>query len=199
MDRMKRARASAYAGAFALGAHALAAWLCGLAFPGYSHREHPLALLGAVGAPHATWFNGFAFVLPGLLAATAMWRYRATMPAGAPWPLRIAAQLGMLGAVAFAGQGLARLDPGDIGAPANALHALAWTFWWLATAACAALLARAAPAAPMRRVALAVAALLPFLALMHWAGAMAAVAPRASFLLWLAWIAALPRLNRGGA
>lgn len=199
MERMKRAGFASFAGVAALLSHALAAWLCGLAMPGYSHRQHPLALLGAVGMPHPAWFNMFGFVLPGLLVASAMWRYRSGMAADARWPLRIAAQLGVLGAMAFAGQGLAQLDPDDIGATANALHALAWTLWWIATGACAALLARAAATSSMRRAALAIAVVVPLLALMHWAGAMAAIAPRASYLLWLGWIACWPRLNRGAA
>lgn len=194
-----RGPALAHIAMVALPLHALAAWLCGLASPGYSHREHPLALLGATGAPEAAWFNAFGFVLPGLLAALAMWRERATMPADAGWPRRIAARLGMLGGIAFAGQGVFPLDPADIGAPANALHALAWTLWWIATAASAVAFARAAPTSRMRRASFAIAILVPAFALVHWAGALAAVAPRASFLVWLAWAAALPRLNRDAA
>ena len=199
MERMKRAGFATFAGLAALLSHALAAWLCGLAMPGYSHREHPLALLGAVGVPHPAWFNVFGFVLPGVLAAMAMWRFRSGMAADARWPLRIAAQLGVLGALAFAAQGCVPLDPGDIGAPTNALHALAWTLWWLSTSACAALLVRAANTRALRLAACAVVLLVPFLALMHWAGAMAAIAPRASYLLWLGWIACWPRLSRGAA
>ena len=43
----------------------------GLALPGYSQIAHPVAVLGAMGVPHALGFNLLGFVLPGALAATA--------------------------------------------------------------------------------------------------------------------------------
>lgn len=186
----------AIAGACALLLFIAAVAVFGELLDGYSHREFPLALLGAQGVPRALAFNLCAFVVPGALAAVAMWRLRSGLPAGARWQARIGAQLMSLAAIAFAAQGLLPLDPNDVGAASNALHALAWTLWWIASASGAALLAWAAPVRRMRVLAAIVAVCVPLLALPPWPGALAAFAPRAAFVAWLLWVALAPRLSR---
>ena len=61
-------RGSILPGALALAFHLGAAIVFALLLDGYSHREFPLALLGAEGVPRALAFNLCAFVLPGMLA-----------------------------------------------------------------------------------------------------------------------------------
>lgn len=189
-------RGSHLIGGVALALHLGAAIVFALLLDGYSHREFPLALLGAEGVPRALAFNLSAFVLPGALAAVAMWRLRSALPADARWPARIGIQLMTLAGLAFAAQGLLPLDPGDVGAVSNALHALAWTLWWIAGASGALLLAWAAPARGLRAISLAVAVCVPLLALPPWPGALAAYAPRAAFVAWLSWVALSARLSR---
>ena len=156
----------------------------GLANPDYAQSLHPVALLGARGEPHALAFDLFAFVLPGLLLA-----WRAVDLRGAwresGWRARIAAQLGLLSALAFAAQGLLPLDPTDLLAPASRLHATAWTLWWVAFVPGALLLARARR--ERRMAGLAVALLLPACALFGAAVVPAALAQRVAYLLWFAW------------
>lgn len=192
-------RGSHFIGAIALALHLCAAVVFALLLDGYSHREFPLALLGAEGVPRALAFNLCAFVLPGVLAAVAMWRLRSSLPAGARWPARIGIQLMTLAGLAFAAQGLLPLDPSDVGAASNALHALAWTLWWIAGASGALLLAWAAPARGLRMISVAMAIAVPLLALPPWPGALAAFAPRAAFVAWLLWVALAPRLSRVSA
>jgi hypothetical membrane protein len=192
-------RGSMLPGALALVLHLAAIVAFGLLLDGYSHREFPLALLGAQGVPRALAFNLCAFVLPGMLAMLAMWRLRSALPTDARWPARIGVQLMMLSAIAFAAQGLLPLDPSDVGSASNAVHALAWTLWWIAGASGAALLAWAAPERSLRMFATVVAAAVPLLALLPWPGALAAFAPRAAFVAWLLWVALAPRLNRASA
>lgn len=178
-----------FAGGVGLSLFLLAAVFAGLRLEGYSHRLHPLALLGADGVPGATAFNLFAFVVPGLLAAWSMWRLRSSLPAPAAWRDRIAAQCLLLSALAFAAQGVFPLDPDDPAAGANDLHALAWTLWWLAFAVAGLLgLSKAALRGEGRAVA-AVAVTVMLLALLRWPGALAALAPRLAMLVWLGWIA----------
>ncbi len=127
-----------------LGRHA--AWLAavcwllaalgfGAAFDGHSHLQHPVALLGARGVPHAAGFNLLGFVLPGLLAAWAAVALRGRLPDDANWSARIGARLLMLSALAFAAQGVWPLDPADLDGPISQWHATAWTLWWIASAA----------------------------------------------------------------
>lgn len=164
-----------------------AATICGAMLDGYSHREHPLALLGAVGVPGALAFNVFAFVLPGLLLAVGFWAMRSALPATAVWRARIGTQLATLSALAFAAQGLFPLDPDNLGGQANALHALAWTVWWIAFAAAGALLAASGPSRGFRRATLAASIAVLALALPSWPGAVAAAAPRLAFVVWFVW------------
>ncbi|HEY1138019.1 MAG TPA: DUF998 domain-containing protein [Xanthomonadaceae bacterium] len=189
-------RGSILPGALALAFHLGAAIVFALLLDGYSHREFPLALLGAEGVPRALSFNLCAFVLPGMLAVVAMWRLRSALPADARWPARIGTQLMTLAGIAFAAQGLLPLDPDDVGAASNGLHALAWTLWWIAGTSGAALLAWTAPARPVRVLAAVVAVAVPLLALPPWPGPLAAFAPRAAFVAWLLWVALAPRFSR---
>lgn len=189
-------RESILPGAVALALHLAAAVVFARLLDGYSHREFPLALLGAEGVPRALAFNLCAFVLPGALTTAAMWRLRSALPAAARWPARIGVQLMTLAGIAFAAQGVLPLDPGDVGAPSNAAHALAWTVWWIAGTSGAVLLAWCAPGPHSRVVAAAVAVAIPILALPPWPGALAAFAPRAAFIAWLLWVALSPRLSR---
>lgn len=183
-------------GAVALALHLAVVVVFALLLDGYSHREFPLALLGARNVPRALAFNLCAFVLPGALSAMAMWRLRSALPAAARWPARIGAQLMTLAGIAFAAQGVLPLDPGDVGAQANAAHALSWTVWWIAGTSGAVLLAWAAPTGRLRALAAVVAVAIPALALPPWPGALAAFAPRAAFVAWLLWVALSPRLSR---
>ena len=189
-------RGSNLLGVVALALHLGAAVVFALLLDGYAHREFPLALLGAQGVPRALAFNLCAFVVPGALAATALWRLRSALPADARWSARIGLQLMTLAGIAFAAQGLLPLDPSDVGAASNALHALAWTLWWIAATSGALLLAWAAPARGLRVISVVVALCVPLLALPPWPGALAAFAPRAAFVAWLLWIAFAPRLSR---
>jgi hypothetical membrane protein len=182
------------AGPLALAIFLAAAVVCGAMLDGYSHREHPLALLGAAGIPGASAFNVFAFVLPGLAVAAALWAMRSALPATAGWRARIGTQLAVLSALAFAAQGLLPLNADDPGGQANALHALAWTLWWIAFAAAGALLASGGPTRGFRWAAAVSTVVVLALALPPWPGAMAAFAPRLAFVAWFVWVAAAPRL-----
>lgn len=178
-----------YGGVAAWSLFLAAAVIAGLRLDGYSHRLHPLALLGAEGVPGATAFNIFAFIVPGGLAAWSMWRLRSSLRMPVAWRDRIAAQCLLLSALAFAAQGVFPLDADDPAAHANDLHALAWTLWWLAFAV-AGLLGLAKPALRREgRVIAVVAVVVLALALVRWPGALGALAPRVAMLVWLVWIA----------
>lgn len=182
MDRSRK-----FCGPVALVLFVAATTVAGAMLDGYSHREHPLALLGAVGMPGALAFNVFAFVLPGLLLAVGFWTMRSALPATANWRARIGTQLAVLSALAFAAQGLFPLDPDNLGGQANALHALAWTVWWIAFAAAGALLAASAPSRGFRRATVLLLIATLALALLPWPGSMAAIAPRLAYVIWFAW------------
>lgn len=176
-----------FCGPAALVSFVAAATICSAMLDGYSHREHPLALLGAIGVPGASAFNVFAFVLPGLLLTVSFGAMRSALPAIANWRARIGTQLATLSALAFATQGLLPLDPDNLGSQANALHALAWTVWWIAFAAAGVLLAASGPSRGFRRATLAASIAVLTLALPPWPGAMAAFAPRLAFVVWFVW------------
>lgn len=180
-------RYTRFCGPAALVLFVAATTICGAMLDGYSHREHPLALLGATGVPGALAFNAFAFVLPGLTVALMFWTIRSALPATANWRARIGTQLATLSALAFAAQGLFPLDPDNLGGQANALHALAWTVWWIAFAAAGALLAASGPSRGLRRATAVLLIATLALALLPWPGAMAAIAPRLAFVVWFAW------------
>lgn len=167
-----------------------AAVFSGAALEGYSHREYPLAYLGADGIPGAFAFNAFAFAIPGTLAFVVLLALRASLPAEASWRARIGARLAMLSALGFAAQGLLPLQPDQVDAAVNGFHASAWMLWLLACVSGAALLASGVRGATFACAVVAV--LVPVAALMPWSGALVAIAPRLAFLVWLLWIAALP-------
>lgn len=188
MKTERRNRYARFCGLAAPGLFVVAATICGAMLEGYSHREHPLALLGAVGVPRALAFNVFAYVLPGLSVAVVFWTMRSVLPATAGWPLRIGTQLAALSALSFAAQGLLPLDPDDPAGQANALHALAWTVWWIAFAAAGVLLTFGGPSRGFGwATAVSLVATLA-LALPPWPGAMAAFAPRLAFVVWFVWV-----------
>jgi hypothetical membrane protein len=124
----------------------LALFAFGAAIGGYSHIDHPVALLGARGMPRALAFNLLVFVVPGLLAAVVSLRLRARLPAQSGWmgwAGGIGATLLLLSALAFAAQGLLPLDPADLDGPVSQWHAASWTLWWIAFVPAAGLLALA--------------------------------------------------------
>lgn len=181
-----------------IGRHA--AWLaalCGLlaalgfgaALEGYSHAQHPLALLGARGLPRAPAFNLSGFVIPGVLAAAAAISLRARLPGDAGWPARIGAWLLLLSALAFAGQGLLPLDPDDLDGPVSQRHATSWALWWITSTAGALLIAGGLLRRPGWRTfawaALVASVLIVVLALSLPGTWPAGVAPRIAFGAWL--------------
>jgi hypothetical protein len=108
----------------------------GMALDGFSHRVHPLAVLGARGVPNGAAYSVVGLLLPGVLAAFA------TAGVAARWEHagwigrvgRIGMTMCMLSAIAFAAQGVFRIDIDDArmvdwGAR---LHASAWSTWWIA-------------------------------------------------------------------
>jgi len=120
----------------ALLTFAVAAAGFGLALDGYSHRLHPLALLGARGVPNGAAYGVVGLLLPGLLAAAA------TAGVASRWERagwigrvgRIGMTMCVLSAIAFAAQGVFRIDVEDarmVGWGAR-LHASAWSTWWIA-------------------------------------------------------------------
>lgn len=169
----------------------LAAALAAQAIDGYSHLRHPLALLGALQAPHARAFGAFAFVVPGLVGAWIALDLRAHLPAQASLPTRIGAQLVLLAALAFAAQGLLPLDLDEIDSGRSRYHATAWLLWALAFPLGAVLLAAGTRAlAGWRRFAVASVAAAVLLVVCGflasgWIGA--AIAQRLACAAWLGW------------
>lgn len=186
------------AGALAAISALLAAVFAGALLDGYSHRDFPLAYLGAEGVPGAGAFNLFAFLLPGLLAFAVAWRLRAGLPVQAPWRARIGARLIALAALGYAAQGLLPLRPEDLGATVNGLHASAWMLWWIAFVPGAALLALGGGSRAFALASACAACLVAVLVLPPWGGAMTAIAPRLAFLVWLLWTACAPALAGRG-
>ncbi len=172
----------------------------GSALEGYSQTLHPIALLGAQGIAHAPVFNLVGFVLPGLLLAFVGWRLREAQSANAPWSLRIGAWLVMLSALAFAMQGVLRLDPQDLEAVVSRLHASVWTLWWVAFAAGAILIAigrwRGSDSPLPAWTGVLAATVLVMLALLGPLVMPAAIAQRAAFTVWFLWWLALARAAR---
>lgn len=160
---------------------------------GFSHRTHPLAWLGAGGVPRAMLFNLCTFVLPGVLAAVALWPLRPALPHGMRWSARIGAQMVVLSALAFAAQGVLPLDLENPDGTAGGLHAVAWTAWWLAFSAGALALAWGLQrTATMRRGFVAITALaglvIPMLAVLAPLWMPNALAQRMAFVLWFVWV-----------
>ena len=181
-----------FAGRAALPVFATVALACG-ALPavratGFTQSRHPLAWLGAIGMPAATWFNLLGFGLCGLLAAIALWPLRASLPSPARWTARIGTQALWLSALAFAAQGAWPLDPRQPDGLATGLHGIAWTSWWLAIGV-GGLLRATAPGVPARGVMFIAAVLVPAVAVAGGWVVPPALAERFAFGLWLAWIA----------
>lgn len=125
-------RCDPWLGAVGAGLFILAVIGFGAALPGYLPLGHPVALLGALGVPHALAFNVLGFVLPGLIAVVVALRLLARVPRTAPWSLRVGGQMLLLSGLAFAAMGLLPLDASDIESPASQYHASAWMVWVLA-------------------------------------------------------------------
>jgi len=124
-----------HAGWLAAACCALAVLGFAAALPEFSHAQHPLGLLGAAGVPGAALFNVLGFVVPGLLAAWVFVRLRARLPVGAARWAGIGCWMLALSALAFAAQGVWRLDPSDLDGPVSQRHATMWLMWWLVFAA----------------------------------------------------------------
>lgn len=176
----------------------LAALLCLLAvlgfaalLEGYSHSQHPPAVLGASAVPHATAFNVLAFVVPGLLVAALSSRLRGQLPVAAGIAARVGVQTIVLSALAFAAQGVLPLDLQDMDGPVSGRHAAAWMLWWIAFAAGGLLLAfglRRHPGwKPVARAVTVAAIAVPLLALVLPYLLPAGIAQRAAFAAWFAW------------
>ncbi|MGI8560262.1 MAG: DUF998 domain-containing protein [Luteimonas sp.] len=181
-------------GVIAAAAFAIALVAFGAMLDGFSHGRHPVALLGAIGVPYALAFNLLAFVLPGLLACLLAWRVRAVLSDASALAARLGWRLVFLSALAFTGQGLLPLDPGDLDARPSRLHAVAWTLWWVAFVPGALLLAWSAWRGPSRRRAsgfahAAAGGLVLAFATLLGASLGAAIAQRLAYAVWFAWLA----------
>ncbi len=192
---------AAFCGRLALPVFVVALLGFGAALEGYSQWVYPVAWLGAEGMPGAIAFNVAGFVLPGSLAAFALWSLRPALPPGAPWSARIGAQLVVLSALAFSIQGLLPINPED---PDAGAHGTAWTLWWLTFSAGAWALAWGLRRISSRpRVVLTwvlPGVIVPALALLAPQWVANAVAQRAAFLLWFSWVAWIvqhPRSHSG--
>ena len=190
------ARLGALSGVGAAVACLAAAGIAGVTLEGFSHLDHPLALLGAQGVPGARAFNAVGFVLPGLLAAVvALASYR-PLPASAGWWPRIGARMLLLSALAFAAQALFPLDLQDLDGPGSGLHASAWLVWWIGFVAGAPLLAVGLPSVRRLTAAVVLLMLAMMLAPQGWVGP--ALAQRIAFAAWLAWLALAPWQGAAG-
>lgn len=123
-----------HAGWIAAACCVLAALGFSAALPGFSHTQHPLALLGAHGIERAAAYNLVGFVVPGLLAAWTFARLRDRLPASAGRVGAIGVWVLVIGALAFAAQGIWPLDPNDLDGAVSQRHATAWMLWWLSFA-----------------------------------------------------------------
>jgi hypothetical membrane protein len=172
----------------------------GLALPGYSQVVHPVAVLGAMGVPHALGFNLLGFVLPGALSATVAMGLRRRLPGDAGWSLRVGVQLVLLSALGFAAMGLLPLDPEDLDNPASSLHATAWMLWWVAFVPGALLVAlglrRRVAWRMLARASVAAALSVLFVALLAVELMPAGIAQRSGYAVWLGWLCIASRNPR---
>lgn len=193
-------RALAFTGPAAMLLFVAALLGFGLALPGYSHIAHPVAVLGAMGVPHALGFNLLGFVLCGALAAVTTLDLRRRLPEDAGWTLRVGAQLALLSAVGFAAMGLLPLDPADLDNPASSLHATAWMLWWVAFVPGALLIALGLRGRPqwrwLARASVMAALLVLFVALLAVELMPAGIAQRLGYLGWLGWMCLASRRVR---
>lgn len=166
-------------------------WACsllalGAQLEGYSQWLHPIGLPGASGLPGAWPFNAMVFVLPGLSMALLANGLRDRLPADAGWWSRQGCNLALLSALAFAGQGMAPLDPDELDAGASRWHAALWTVWWIAFAAGLLALSLSKPQLRLPGVVIAIVLLLAVLGA-DLLGA--APTQRIATLAWFAWMA----------
>lgn len=189
---MPRARVFALSALILFAAAAIVfGWQPWAAAIDYSHRTHPLSWLGANGVPGGMWFDALAFVLPGALAAAALWPLRDALPAVTGWSARIGARLVLLSASAFAAQGLLPIDIDDLDGSASGLHGIAWTLWWIAFAAgnvCLAWGFRRLRDLSDCEIASIAAQAVPLCALFAQTVMPIALAQRLAFVLWFLWI-----------
>jgi hypothetical membrane protein len=165
----------------------LALALANAGLPEYSHRVHPVALRGTAGLPWAFAYNLLAFVLPGALLAWTGLRMRGAL-GDAGWAARIGIVLVQLSALAFAGQGMFPMDPGDADATASRMHALAWMLWWIAFVPGMVMFALGARRGARFALACLVAGVLvPLLAVFAPIGLWVGIAQRLAFALWFGW------------
>lgn len=174
----------------------------GAALPGYLPLGHPVALLGAIGVPHALAFNVLAFVLPGLAAVVVALRLLARSPRTAPWSLRVGGQMLLLSGLAFAAMGVLPLDASDIESRASQYHASAWMVWVLAFVPGAMLSGLGergvSGGGRLSAVHLAAGVLVGLGALVLQTVMPAPLAQRLAFVAWAAWLAVvLPVARRG--
>jgi hypothetical protein len=192
-----------YAGWLAAGLCAVATLGSAAMIDGYSHAQHPPALLGAKAMPHAFAYNLLAFVVPGLLVAWIALRLRERLPEAAGWPARIGAQLMLLSALAFVAQGLLPLDLDDLEGAVSSRHAAAWMLWWIAFGAGGALLAlglrRQPPWTSFAATTLLAAAMAPMFALFVSQLLPAGLAQRIAFAIWFAWAIGAGYVTRSAA
>lgn len=169
------------------------------ALPEFSHRQHPPALLGAHGVPHALAFNLLAFVVPGLLAAWLYARLRDRLPPRAGRRAAVGAWMLVISALAFAAQGLWPLDPADLDGAVSQRHTTGWLLWWLAFVPGALLLGaglyRQASSRGVAVAFLVAGALTVVLNLLPTSWLPGPIAQRLVLLLWLACLAMASRVR----
>jgi hypothetical protein len=184
-------RAPLAASLLAIGCFVVAALAFGAALDGYSQRLYPLAALGAIGMPRAAWVNALVFVMPGLLGTCVAAMFYMKLPAAAGSSARIGAWILLFSTVAFALQGLFRLDYDDLDATTGRLHVMSWALWWLTTSAGGLLLAlglrRSHGWRAMAAFALVVAILVPFFAMATPAAWGTEILRRVALVLWFGW------------
>ena len=198
---VSRLSSPSFAAGFALALFVGALLGFGAALDGFSHAQHPVALLGARGVPHWWAFDALGFVVPGLLAWWAMVSAgRARERAGGAFGMvaRIGWTLCTLSALAFAAQGLLPVDATrGLAYGLGRLHVAAWTVWWIAfVAGAVCLVAGAGVHAGLRRTriatALAAIVVLAFALLFAVPGA-PALGQRIAYVAWFAWMFGMAR------
>jgi len=201
VSRLSRLSSSSTAAGLALLVFIGALLGFGAMLDGFSHAQHPVALLGARGVPHWWAFDALGFVLPGLLAWWAMVSAgRARERAGGAFGMvaRIGWTLCTLSTLAFALQGLLPVDATrGLGYGLGRLHVAAWTVWWIAFAAGATcLVAGAGTHAGLRRTRIATvlaAIVVVAFALLFAVPGAPALGQRIAYLAWFAWVLGMAR------
>jgi len=172
----------------------------GAALPLFDPIGHPVALLGAMGVPHALAFNLLGLVLPGALAVVVAERLRRQLPVGAGWAPRVGSQMLLLAGLAFAAMGLLPLDPEDLHGRASQLPASAWMVWVLGFAVGTLMLGvprlRGGHGRAMALLALGCGALAGLAAFALQGVLPAPLAQRLAFACWAVWLALALPLSR---